>query len=127
MIDMAKKYKTRDGRDVRILCVDGPGESPVVGFAAGLLTRWMKCGAFSADLQGSCADLIEQVPEVVTWCALTVADKGGIEAWGSRDTPPHGLVGGVYPPVGHLRITQPAGNTDITKITVEVVPLGESK
>ena len=33
MIEMGKKYQTRDGRAVRILCVDGPDKSwPVVGF-----------------------------------------------------------------------------------------------
>jgi hypothetical protein len=32
MIDITKQYKTRDGRDVRILCVDGPNETyPVIG------------------------------------------------------------------------------------------------
>lgn len=30
-IEMGKKYRTRDGRDVRILCVDRTGELPVVG------------------------------------------------------------------------------------------------
>jgi hypothetical protein len=33
MIEMGKKYQTRDGRAVRILCVDGPDSRwPVVGF-----------------------------------------------------------------------------------------------
>jgi hypothetical protein len=33
MIEMGKKYQTRDGRSVRILCVDGPDSRwPVVGF-----------------------------------------------------------------------------------------------
>ena len=37
MIDMSKKYQTRDGRAVRILCVDGPGDGcPIIGLIEGL-------------------------------------------------------------------------------------------
>ena len=35
MIEMGKQYQTRDGRAVRILCVDGPGSQPVVGIVEG--------------------------------------------------------------------------------------------
>lgn len=35
MIEMGKQYQTRDGRAVRILCVDGPGSQPVVGIIEG--------------------------------------------------------------------------------------------
>jgi hypothetical protein len=35
MITMQGKYQTRDGRAVRILCVDGPGRQPIVGFIDG--------------------------------------------------------------------------------------------
>lgn len=35
MIDMNKRYRTRDGRDVRILCTDGPGPRPVIGIIDG--------------------------------------------------------------------------------------------
>lgn len=35
MIEMGKKYQTRDGRAVRILCVDGPGNQPIVGIIEG--------------------------------------------------------------------------------------------
>lgn len=35
-ISMDKKYRTRDGRDVRLLCVDGPcPKYPVVGYVEG--------------------------------------------------------------------------------------------
>ena len=30
LIEMGKKYQTRDGREVRILCTDAPGNFPVV-------------------------------------------------------------------------------------------------
>lgn len=35
MIEMGKKYQTRDGRAVRILCVDGPRKLCVLGVIAG--------------------------------------------------------------------------------------------
>lgn len=35
MISMDKKYRTRDGRDVRLLCVDGPDLLPVIGIIEG--------------------------------------------------------------------------------------------
>ena len=31
-LDLTKPVQTRDGRKVRLLCTDGPGELPVVGF-----------------------------------------------------------------------------------------------
>lgn len=31
-IDMNKKYRTREGNEVRILCVDAPGHNPVIGY-----------------------------------------------------------------------------------------------
>ena len=34
-LDFTKPITTRDGRAVRILCTDGPGECPVVGFIKG--------------------------------------------------------------------------------------------
>jgi hypothetical protein len=35
-IEMGKAYQTKDGRSVRLLCVDGPGDRPVVGFVQGI-------------------------------------------------------------------------------------------
>ncbi len=46
MIEMNKKYKTRDGRDIRILCIDRPHIShPVVGYTDnGVVYYWTKEG-----------------------------------------------------------------------------------
>jgi hypothetical protein len=47
MIDINKKYQTRDGRAVRILCVDGPTEDqPVVGIIDGEtdINQWTSDG-----------------------------------------------------------------------------------
>lgn len=61
-ISMEKKYRTRDGRDVRILCVDGHGDYPVVGIViegnSAFPSSWKEDGRyFSSDTTNM--DLIE--------------------------------------------------------------------
>ena len=63
MIDISKKYRTRDGREVRIYALDGGGSHPVHGAckhpeAGGwVLSRWNEQGRISSpDFLG---DLIE--------------------------------------------------------------------
>lgn len=46
MIDWTKPVETRDGRKVRVLCTDGPGEQPVVGLLDGFPTTWCLDGRF---------------------------------------------------------------------------------
>lgn len=66
MIDMSKKYRTRDGRAVRLLCVDGPGPSfTVAGYIGSLLTAWTAEG--KSSYPGGQVDLIEVVPDVVMY------------------------------------------------------------
>lgn len=41
MIDLNKKYQTRDGREVRLFMVDGGGEYPIVGaYKDGKADKW---------------------------------------------------------------------------------------
>lgn len=47
-ISMDKKYQTRDGRPVRILCVDAPAAFPVVGIAEETVHRWNADGTCRA-------------------------------------------------------------------------------
>lgn len=50
MIELGKKYQTRDGRAVRILCVDGPNKKwPVLGVISGNrgVDFWDVNGSFS--------------------------------------------------------------------------------
>jgi len=64
MIDIKKQYKTRDGRDVRILCIDGPSTHyPVIGFIAGNkhTTSWSSWG--TSTVTGS--DLFEVKPKII--------------------------------------------------------------
>ena len=60
MINIDKKYKTRDGREVRLLCTDAPGIYPVVGIIAGLsgINTWSITGE-SYVFQGKVFNLIE--------------------------------------------------------------------
>ena len=66
MISLDKEYRTRDGRKVRLLCVDGPDEGfPVVGFIEGQsgVFFWGSTGAGSKITQ-TASDLIESKPRV---------------------------------------------------------------
>lgn len=69
-IEMDKKYTTRDGRPVRILCVDGPGPQPVLGLVEGAQgpASWSPDGKFCKGDIGAYYDLIPAKPEpVVEW------------------------------------------------------------
>lgn len=59
-ISMDKKYRTRDGRDVRLLCVDGPKDYPVIGVVEGdnCPSSWTASGKI-VEHQDRMADLIE--------------------------------------------------------------------
>jgi len=61
MISMDKQYKTRDGNDVRLLCVDGPGRKPVVGFVGNihLIFRWSINGHYDSPDEDNYNDLVE--------------------------------------------------------------------
>lgn len=60
-ISLLKKYKTRDGRDVRLLCTDGPGEYPVIGTVKGCMAphSWSNTGKHDLHYDETPKDLIE--------------------------------------------------------------------
>ena len=64
MIELNKKYRTRDGREVRIYAVDGGGPFPVHGaYKVGgdwYSEQWPKNGSYG----GHDHDLFEVLPEV---------------------------------------------------------------
>lgn len=61
MISMNKKYKTRDGSDTRILCVDaGTGKHPVIGLIEEKGTLGIRFFSKEGEsISGSYLDLIE--------------------------------------------------------------------
>jgi hypothetical protein len=61
-IEMGKKYRTRDGQDVRILCVDAPGSRPVISLVDNNLCRWTEDGHFWIGRNNHHMDLIEVTP-----------------------------------------------------------------
>ena len=74
MIDMSKKYRTRDGRDVRVYAVDAGGEWPVHGATlepettAGWQTEeWTQGGNCYSEGNHSCHDLVEVKAEAWIW------------------------------------------------------------
>ena len=67
MIDINKKYRTRDGHEVRIYATDGGGKNPVHGSIkqedGWILQVWPKSGRyFEDDDEGYRIDLIEVRP-----------------------------------------------------------------
>ena len=66
MIDINKKYRTRDDREVRIYATDGEGAFPVQGailFGKGWRMRqWMKYGSAHSNIGDSDSDLGEVRP-----------------------------------------------------------------
>lgn len=62
--DELTRVTTRDGRKVRILCVDGPSDGPVVGIFDGVVGAWRENGVYSS-FPGSNTDLI--LPPALCW------------------------------------------------------------
>lgn len=61
-ISMDKKYRTKGGMDVRLLCVDGPDrEWPIIGLVAGetSISYWDKDGNYLSPYEPCKMDLIE--------------------------------------------------------------------
>jgi hypothetical protein len=83
MIDITKKYQTRDGRSVRLLCKDGPGIYPVVGFIEGLSipSSWASSGRCGPD---SNYNLIEVKPRIRVERWVNVSTKGSVFVYSSE-------------------------------------------
>lgn len=69
-IDMDHKYQTRDGRAVRLLCVDGPGCQPIVGIVDGAdsVDTWDARGAWLDRPGPSDWDLVPVTEKHEGWC-----------------------------------------------------------
>lgn len=70
MISMDKKYRTRDGRPVRVLATDARGDQPVVGLVWNIeqdkeaVMRWSIDGLWSPLSDEIELDLIEVKPRI---------------------------------------------------------------
>jgi len=79
-ISLDKKYRTRDGRNVRVLCTDGPCNTyPVVGYIMGRSSatdyeEWTSSGRFDVTKNGEgLSDLVE-IREPREWTAMVAKD-----------------------------------------------------
>jgi len=72
MIEMGKKYQTRDGRAVRILCVDGPSPSwPVIGFVGDeRQVDWWTANGFHGSAVNNRDDLIPVLTKHEGWIII---------------------------------------------------------
>lgn len=71
-----KVYKTRDGREARVICVDAPGKYPVVGVVDDGIRQWTADGWYNyarnydgSQMYSHSCDLMLPKPEgpVVEW------------------------------------------------------------
>ena len=91
MIDINKKYQTRDGREVRIYATDGGGKNPVHGSIkqedGWILQVWPKSGRyFEDDDEGYRIDLIEVRPRHKRTVWLNMYGSGVVpEACSSKE------------------------------------------
>jgi hypothetical protein len=83
MIDITKQYKTRDGRAVRIVWVDGPGIYPVIGFIERLSNTfsWAASGRYGSDPN---FNLIEVKPRIRVERWVNVSIRGSVFAYSSE-------------------------------------------
>ena len=88
MISMDKQYQTRDGRPVRLICVDGnDGRYPVVGFVGDEfgVSTWTNAGFYNNAAPCHSTDLVE-VKQMKTVKSLCWRHKAsGSLAWGVFD------------------------------------------
>jgi hypothetical protein len=73
MIDMRKQYRTRDGREVKLLMTDGGARESVIGACKRLIdgawvqASWACDGRFDTTCDEHVLDLIEVKPKHVRW------------------------------------------------------------
>lgn len=73
--DPTKPCRTRDGREVRILCTDAPGERPIIGYmilndGQIAVNTWLSGGHFMKFGQLVGIDLINTAERVTRWIGV---------------------------------------------------------
>jgi len=90
MIDINKKYRTRDGNEVRIYATDGGGLFPVHGAirlnGGWESTSWTKSGVLYVNDE-SCVDLIEVRPRIKRsyWVNLYPSSNWTLDLFDTRE------------------------------------------
>ena len=90
-ISMDKQYRTRDGRPVRVLCVDAPGAFPVVAIVDNGVIQYSAEGRV-----GGCIDqyinLIEIKPRIKRRLYLNVYPTDSCVAYPTREQADNGAL-----------------------------------
>jgi hypothetical protein len=91
MIDINKKYRTRDGREVRIYATDGGGAYPVHGAVLGTnfwsATNWSQNGSYRINHDDHELDLIEVRPRIKRsyWVNLYPSSSWTLDLFDTRE------------------------------------------
>jgi hypothetical protein len=91
MIDPAKKYRTRDGREVRIYAVDAKGKWPIHGATrygdndCWTIREWHENGMTPSSLGNHELDLIEVKPRIQREVWVNVYPNGNLCYHDSRE------------------------------------------
>ena len=72
MIDITKKYKTKDGKDVILISDNGRGEYPIIGFIHDdeYVKTWTKDGVFNIGVILNHLDIVEVKEKKVSYLNL---------------------------------------------------------
>ena len=77
-LDLTKPITTRDGRAVRILCMDGPGSRPIVGIIGQHVCCWFENGSyFEYRTNPQANDLINPPVKRRGWVNISLGAHGG--------------------------------------------------
>ena len=97
LISMDHEYETTDGRRVRLLCTDGPGDYPVIGLVGEYIGpyTWALTGSHNRTIHPSGLDLVrtDAPPRIQTTVYINLHRRrmGGIEGY-AYDTPDRAAV-----------------------------------
>jgi hypothetical protein len=77
MIDLTKKYRTRNGKDVELISDKGRGDFPILGYFEGreALATWTQDGRYTLT-GNTCSDLIEVKEMKKVWVVLFQRPSG---------------------------------------------------
>lgn len=121
LISMDKKYKTRDGRDVRVLCTDNTdgGAWTVVALIEGSVSNFTSTGRYWNSNKECGLDLLEVAQEHELWVEIFYTGTGHVRTvyYFSENTLRNGVesnskfYGGDYKLIATKKITYVEGET----------------
>lgn len=94
LIDINKKYRTRDGKEVRIYATDGGGDYPIQGAVRTLDGRWRVCtwkkkGKYTSQSYDHPLDLIEIREKHKRTVWILVGEYGEFDSFEDKESALH--------------------------------------